>query len=153
MPKEPSITPTVTIELPSGHKETITLQQAEGMVAHLTGLLSQSYKEIVVPMRGDGEIPMHIITEATAHTFHILHREMMSRDKRDTVAFPRMVAMYLCRTLTRHTLEEIAAFFMRDHAAVSHACNAVRDRMRTDGKMDGKIVNLTTNLEKLKLAA
>jgi chromosomal replication initiator protein len=57
---------------------------------------------------------------------------MTSKRRPQSIAYPRQVAMYLCRELTQHSLPEIGSAFGRNHATVLHACRTVCDRMKDD---------------------
>jgi chromosomal replication initiation ATPase DnaA len=55
--------------------------------------------------------------------------EMISQRRGRSVAWPRQVAMYLCRQLTPHSLPSIGRHFGgRDHTTVLHAIRAVESR-------------------------
>ena len=56
---------------------------------------------------------------------------MTSKRRPASIAFPRQVAMYLARELTKASLNEIGdAFGGRDHGTVLHACKLVKKRMK-----------------------
>ena len=57
--------------------------------------------------------------------------------------------MYLARTLTKHSLQEIGdAFGGRDHGTVIHACKAVDNMMEQDAAMRGSVEFLKAQLAK-----
>jgi chromosomal replication initiator protein len=57
--------------------------------------------------------------------------------------------MYLARTLTKHSLQEIGdAFGGRDHGTVIHACKAVDIMMEQDAAMRGSVNFLKTQLSR-----
>jgi chromosomal replication initiator protein len=57
--------------------------------------------------------------------------------------------MYLSRTLTKHSLQEIGdAFGGRDHGTVIHACKAVDNMMEQDSATRGSVDFLKTQLSK-----
>jgi chromosomal replication initiator protein len=61
--------------------------------------------------------------------------DMTSKRRPKNIAFPRQVAMYLARELTKMSLMEIGdAFGGRDHGTVLHAHRLVKDRMVDDDK-------------------
>src|SRR4029434_2755412 len=56
--------------------------------------------------------------------------DMTSKRRPASIAFPRQVAMYLARELTKASLNEIGdAFGGRDHGTVLHACKLVKKRI------------------------
>jgi chromosomal replication initiator protein len=55
---------------------------------------------------------------------------MTSRRRPASIAFPRQVAMFLSRSLTKGSLMEIGeAFGGRDHGTVIHACKKVGEKI------------------------
>jgi chromosomal replication initiator protein len=58
---------------------------------------------------------------------------MTSKRRPNNIAIPRQIAMYITRTLTKHSLQEIGdAFGGRDHGTVIHACKQVDNLMDQD---------------------
>jgi chromosomal replication initiator protein len=57
--------------------------------------------------------------------------------------------MFLARTLTKHSLQEIGdAFGGRDHGTVIHACKAVDNMMAQDASSRGSVEFLKNQLAK-----
>lgn len=73
--------------------------------------------------------------------------DMSSRRRPNNIAFPRQVAMYLCRLLTHHSLQEIGdGFGGRDHGTVIHACRQVENMMEQDESVRRSVEYLTNQL-------
>ncbi len=76
------------------------------------------------------QITIDAIQRAVAEHFDVRLADMISRRRPASIAFPRQVAMYLSRSLTKGSLMEIGeAFGGRDHGTVIHACKKVKARM------------------------
>ncbi|MDR2629011.1 MAG: chromosomal replication initiator protein DnaA, partial [Puniceicoccales bacterium] len=59
------------------------------------------------------------------------------------IAFPRQIAMYLCRLMTNRSLVDIGnEFGGRDHGTVIHACKTVENAMEHDVSIKRTIENL-----------
>jgi chromosomal replication initiator protein len=70
------------------------------------------------------------IQRKVAEHFDVRLADMTSKRRPASIAFPRQVAMYLARELTKSSLNEIGdAFGGRDHGTVLHACKLVKRRM------------------------
>ena len=66
-----------------------------------------------------------------AEHFDVRLADMTSKRRPANIAFPRQIAMYLARELTKASLNEIGeAFGGRDHGTVLHACKLVKKRMK-----------------------
>jgi chromosomal replication initiator protein len=73
------------------------------------------------------------IQRRVAEHFDVRLADMTSKRRPNNIAFPRQIAMYLARELTKASLNEIGeAFGGRDHGTVLHACRLVKDRMEID---------------------
>lgn len=75
------------------------------------------------------------VQRAVAEHFDLRLSDMTSKRRPSAVALPRQVAMYLCRTLTAHSLPAIGETFARNHATVLHACRSVSSRMQSDPQL------------------
>ena len=75
------------------------------------------------------------IQRRVAEHFDVRLADMTSKRRPANIAFPRQIAMYLARELTKASLNEIGeAFGGRDHGTVLHAHRLVKDRMGGDDK-------------------
>ena len=89
------------------------------------------------------------IQKRVADHYQIRHSDMTSKRRPNAIAFPRQIAMYLCRQLTRHSLQEIGeAFGGRDHGTVIHAVKTVENMMEQDDSVRGSVDFLKTQLTK-----
>ena len=76
------------------------------------------------------------IQKRVAEHFDVRLADMTSKRRPANIAFPRQIAMYLARELTKGSLSEIGdAFGGRDHGTVLHAHRLVKDRMRKEEKV------------------
>jgi chromosomal replication initiator protein len=76
------------------------------------------------------------IQKRVAEHFDVRLADMTSKRRPANIAFPRQIAMYLARELTKGSLSEIGDVFGgRDHGTVLHAHRLVRDRMRKEEKV------------------
>ena len=87
------------------------------------------------------------IQRRVAEHFDIRIADMTSKRRPANIAFPRQVAMYLARKLTKSSLAEIGeAFGGRDHGTVLHAHRLVGDRMQNEDKIRQTVSFLETQL-------
>jgi chromosomal replication initiator protein len=94
-------------------------------------------------------LTIEIIQKRVADHFQIRHSDMTSKRRPNNIAIPRQIAMYLARTLTKHSLQEIGdAFGGRDHGTVIHACKAVDNMCEQDSSTRGSVDFLKAQLSK-----
>jgi len=94
-------------------------------------------------------LTIETIQKRVADHFQIRHSDMTSKRRPNNIAIPRQIAMFLARTLTKHSLQEIGdAFGGRDHGTVIHACKAVDNMMDQDVSMRGSVDFLRAQLSR-----
>jgi len=72
------------------------------------------------------------IQRTVADFYDIRLADMTSSRRPQSIAFPRQVAMFLCRNMTHYSLPAIGEAFARNHATVMHACKLVNTRISKD---------------------
>jgi chromosomal replication initiator protein len=73
--------------------------------------------------------------------------DLQGRKRTKSISLPRQVCMYLARSLTRHSLEEIGGYFGgRDHTTVLHANHAVAGLRREDAAFHATLEQLAQEL-------
>ena len=71
------------------------------------------------------------IQEAVAEYFGVSKRKLISKARQADVAFPRHLAMWMCRKFTPKSYPEIGAKFGgRDHTSVAHSYKRIRKLLR-----------------------
>lgn len=118
------------------------MRKIEGALTRIALYISLSQQRITVPtvenlLRDTFEkvVPkpsIETIQRTVAETFDLRPADMTSKRRPQSVALPRQVAMYLCRSLTDHSLSAIGDAFGRNHATVIHACRLVEERLQRD---------------------
>lgn len=89
------------------------------------------------------------IQRRVAEHFDIRLADMTSKRRPVNIAFPRQIAMYLSRQLTRASLSEIGdSFGGKDHGTVIHADKIVRKRIADDDKVRQAIRMLESQLQR-----
>jgi chromosomal replication initiator protein len=83
------------------------------------------------------------IQAAVAQFFQLTAADLVSPSRAAAVAWPRHLAIALCRELTADPLTAIgAAFGGRSHATVLNACRRVSDRIASDGGAAADLASL-----------
>ena len=89
------------------------------------------------------------IQKRVAEHFDVRLADMTSKRRPANIAFPRQIAMYLARELTKSSLAEIGeAFGGRDHGTVLHAHRLVKGRMGTEEKVRQIVAYLDGQLQR-----
>jgi len=89
------------------------------------------------------------IQRRVAEHFDVRLADMTSKRRPANIAFPRQIAMYLSRELTKASLNEIGeAFGGRDHGTVLHACKLVKKRMKEQDKIRQTISFIDSALQR-----
>ncbi len=89
------------------------------------------------------------IQKRVAEHFDVRFADMTSKRRPKSIAYPRQIAMYLTRELTKMSLMEIGdAFGGRDHGTVLHAHRLVRGRITEDDKTRQVVKFLNDQLQR-----
>ncbi len=87
-----------------------------------------------------------IIDVVTEH-FDVRLTDLQSKRRSQSITMPRQICMYLARSLTRHSLEEIGGHLGgRDHTTVMHACSKIAEAQQSDPKMQALLTELTKRI-------
>ena len=93
--------------------------------------------------RQEQTVTIERIQKVVADYFDVRLGDMSSKRRPKNIAFPRQVAMYLCRRMTDQSLPAIGNAFGRNHATVIHACRVIDHHLKDDP-------SLRRTLEKLQ---
>jgi len=82
----------------------------------------------------DKAITIEGIQKFVADYHQLKTAELKSRNNSKSVAMPRQIAMYLCKTLTQASLPEIGkSFGGKHHSTVIHSIKKVEELRKNDG--------------------
>ena len=71
------------------------------------------------------------IQDVVSKYFNIDKKDLVSAKKSNDIAFPRQIAMYLCRTVGQMSYPKIGQDFgNRDHTTVMHACTKIEKEIK-----------------------
>ncbi|HSI15657.1 MAG TPA: chromosomal replication initiator protein DnaA [Chthoniobacter sp.] len=89
------------------------------------------------------------IQKRVAEHFDVRIADMTSKRRPANIAFPRQIAMYLARELTKTSLSEIGeAFGGRDHGTVLHAHRLVKEKMVKEERTRQVVLFLDSQLKR-----
>ncbi len=87
------------------------------------------------------------IQNAVAEFYHITVNDLKGKRRNNGVAYPRQIAMYLCRLLTEENLNRIGMEFGgRDHSTVIHACDKISQDLKTNKALEGEIKEIQNKM-------
>lgn len=88
-----------------------------------------------------------LIQEKVAEYYQMRVEDFKAKKRTKNIAFPRQIAMYLCRELTDLSLPKIGELFGgRDHTTVIHACEKISEEMRNDQTLQITINKIKNSL-------
>jgi chromosomal replication initiator protein len=89
------------------------------------------------------------VQRKVAEHYDVRLADMTSKRRPANIAFPRQIAMFISRRLTKNSLQDIGeAFGGRDHGTVIHACKTVQVRMDKEESLRQVIRFLETALQR-----
>lgn len=88
---------------------------------------------------------VHKIQRIVAEYFQITIEDIRSKKRNYKVAFPRQIAMYLCRKFTDESFPKLGIEFGgKDHSTVIHSC----DKIERELKVNKELYEIIENLKK-----
>ena len=113
-------------------------------------LCTEALKDII-PSSKPKIISVDLIKNTVADYYNLKVDEFKAKKRTRNIAFPRQIAMYLCRELTDLSLPKIGEEFGgRDHTTVIHACEKVAMNIKEDAQLDSIIKNLIDKIKNEK---
>ena len=119
------------------------IRELEGSLIRLIAYASLTGQDITLPLaqqvlRGildheDRVITIENIQKFVAEHYKLKLTDLKSRNNSKSIAMPRQVAMYLCKSLTHASLPEIGrSFGGKHHSTVIHSIRKVEDMRKTN---------------------
>ena len=109
---------------------------------------AETLKHFFTPDPGR-HVTISTIKQVVSEQLKIEIEELSAKIKTKDIAMARQIAMFLAKELTTSALSKIGENFGgRDHTTVLHACDKIREAMKTDPAL----LDLVTNLKKEILA-
>lgn len=116
----------------------------------ITNELATRALKDVFPTGKTKQITLELIQEIVASYFKIKVDDLLAKKRTRNLAFPRQIAMYLCRELTDTSLPRIGEMFGgRDHTTVIHAHDKISRERNEDMKLNNTIKELIKRIESM----
>ena len=123
------------------------IRELEGSLIRLIAYASLTGQEISLRLaqdvlknildHEDKAVTIEIIQKFVADYYNLKMIELKSRNNSKSVARPRQIAMYLCKSLTHASLPEIGrSFGGKHHSTVIHSIRKVEEQRQKDGKFN-----------------
>jgi len=87
------------------------------------------------------------IKEVVCKHYNISVSDIVSKSRKQAIALPRHIAIYLSRKMTDQTLQAIGKSFNRYHATAYRSVGAVEKAMKSDTAVRNQVKYLTDKLE------
>lgn len=108
--------------------------------------------EILIDMISDKilEVNLENIMQKVCDAYNITSIEIFDKTRKNSIAFPRQIAMYLSNLLIPQlSLKEIAQYFKRkDHTTVLHAKKTIGDKFKNDRELRIQIERLIKEIKR-----
>jgi chromosomal replication initiator protein len=119
------------------------IRELEGSLIRLIAYASLTGRELTLDLaqevlknvldQDDRAITIETIQKFVSDYYQLKVGELKSRNNSKSVAMPRQIAMYLCKTLTHASLPEIGrSFGGKHHSTVIHSIKKVEDMRKRD---------------------
>lgn len=135
------------------------IRELEGALIRLVAYSSLTHQEITLPLAEEAlkdilpqtqprNITVELIQQIVGEHYGLEIKDFKIKKRTRAVAFPRQIAMYLCRELTDYSLPKIGEEFGgRDHTTVIHAYEKIRQDMQKDRSLYQTIESLKRRIK------
>ena len=126
------------------------IRELEGSLIRLIAYASLTGREISLALAQDvlrnvlqhdaKAVTIEVIQKYVSDYYQLKLGELKSRNNSKSVAMPRQIAMYLCKSLTNASLPEIGkSFGGKHHSTVIHSIRKIEDLRQRDGDFNNLI--------------
>jgi len=113
----------------------------------LSRALAQDAMRNVSQVTEETTVTIPMIQRAVADHYKVSTDDLRARSNMRQVLFPRQVAMYLCKQLTRKSYPEIARQFGgKHHTTVIHSVEKIARLITTDRELESTVKRLSLNV-------
>ncbi|MHB8125100.1 MAG: chromosomal replication initiator protein DnaA [Desulfitobacteriaceae bacterium] len=104
----------------------------------------------ILPINSPKQVTIDIIQQEVSNYFNLPLSDFKAKKRTQAVAFPRQIAMYLCRRLTDLSLPKIGEEFGgRDHTTVIHANDKITNDLKKDPLLEKRINDIIQRIQSL----
>jgi chromosomal replication initiator protein len=134
------------------------IRELEGALIRIVAYSSLTNREISVDLATEAlkdiisnkqakHITIDVIQDVVAGYFNLRIDDFKSQRRTRNVAYPRQIAMYLCRKLTDMSLPKIGEEFGgRDHTTVIHAYEKIAEGLKNDEGLQNTVNELSKKI-------
>ncbi len=132
-------------ELEGALTKIVALSRLKKQEVNVT-LAEEALKDLISP-DNKKQLTPGLIIEVIAEHFNITTNDIYSVNKSRNIAYPRQIAMFLCRKLTDYSLSDIGKIMgNRDHTTILHGIDKVEKNIKKDPSMQNTIDVLTKKI-------
>jgi chromosomal replication initiator protein len=134
------------------------IRELEGSLIRLIAYASLTSKALTIELaqevlrnvldHEEKAVTIEQIQKFVAEYYHLKLTELKSRNNSKSVAMPRQVAMYLCKSLTHASLPEIGrSFGGKHHSTVIHSIKKVDELRKKSADFDKQVASLLESVK------
>lgn len=124
---------------------TVTIEKMENInVADVKVLLENHFSQGM-----SRNVTIEDIQHEVENYYKIKHSDMVGNSRSREIAFPRQIAMYLCKRMLDSTFNSIAKKFNRDHSTAMHSIGKIENMLLSNRDLQEEIENLEKIINEL----
>lgn len=93
------------------------------------------------------EVTIDLIKDTVAKYYKINISDLSSKNRASSIAYPRQIAMYLCRNMLDCALGNIGSAFEKDHTTIMHGVKQIDKKIKTTDSVKKDIDTLKKLIE------
>lgn len=105
-------------------------------------LAEDALKDVIYPDQVR-EVTPNLIIDVVSDHFNVAREDVTSKKRNSEYVLPRQIIMYLCRTMTGASLQNIAALLSKkDHTTIIHGVDKIAEKLKTDEDLRLSLIHI-----------
>ena len=110
-------------------------------------VINKCLKNNLTAIKSVGSISIDKIMEIVANYYDLTVLDIRGKNRTQSIAIARQIAMYLSTQYTRLSTTQIGKYFNRKHCTILHAANKIKERIDVDKKLKSEVINIENRIK------
>ena len=110
-------------------------------------VINKCLKNNLTAIKSVGSISIDKIMEIVANYYDLTVLDIRGKNRTQSIAIARQIAMYLSTQYTRLSTTQIGKYFNKKHGTILHAAKTIKKRMDIDKKLKSEVINIENRIK------
>lgn len=110
-------------------------------------VINKCLKNNLTAIKAVGSISVDKIMEIVANYYDLTVLDIRGKNRTQSIAIARQIAMYLSTQYTRLSTTQIGKYFNRKHTTILYAAKTIKTQMDIDKKLKSEVINIENRIK------